>query len=196
MSKNEKTCPSCATVFYGDEEFCTLDGSPLSSSSPRRSPAARLPKETVAGILVVVVLLAVVGGVLLVRQSRQFRLKVVFDGGCGLNVGDHVYVESNQAGSIVDRHFEGENLIATITVRPDAVPLLQTNSTFYVATENVMLNKKCIAVFRDVERDGVPLEAGQTVAGESKFVNTLIDVRAIQMKQFFRDFRERLGIGQ
>lgn len=183
MASTEKTCPQCGETYPLDLRFCERDGTELtagedasSSSSPPTRAMSALPREAVAGGVLVLMLVLVIGTVFWWRESSVFRLKITFDQASGLKVGDSVFIRGADVGEVVTTQFIGDRFVADIIVRPDGAVLLKQGSMFFIGYDKILMNRRCLVAYvPDVTQP--PLQSGVELKGVDswfKYYGTLI----------------------
>lgn len=178
-----KTCPQCGRSYPANLKFCERDGSKLElpgSPTPAASASASttaasavnlappkkkaLSRETMAGGIIVLVLVLVVGIVFGVREAGVFRLQITFEEAHGLKIGDSVFVRGADVGEVVAARFEGGRFIADITVRKDGAEQLKQGSLFFVGFDKILVNRRCLAVYIP-DPNSPPLRSGDQIRG-------------------------------
>jgi ABC-type transporter Mla subunit MlaD len=124
-----------------------------------------IPKETVVGIIVVAVLCAIVGGVFAYRKSNAFQIKITFEEGHGLQVGDTVFIRGANAGQVVSAAFKNGQFVVTIDVQTQMASQVRRGSEFFILTEKIAMNKKCISIVV-TDPNSPPIKSGEVVKGD------------------------------
>lgn len=193
MSNTSRVCPQCGQQFPSDRRFCSQDGSELvSATAPRQTaaPGTGAPettgtghrtrsKEVIVGAVSILVVVAILTVLFAWRESQIYRLSLTFGEGHGLKVGDTVYVRGADVGEVVGTTFlKGERnspFVATIQVQPDQANQFREHSSFFIVSDKIFLNKKCIEVF--VPNDDTPqIPNGTTLPGEDSTIKYLAAV--------------------
>lgn len=180
METNSKVCPTCGRSYSAERRFCEKDGSELEAARPARTPIATTPdtgadthpaapkrglsRETLAGGMIVLVIVLTVGIVFAVREAGIYRLKIVFEEAHGLKIGDSVFVRGADVGEVVSARFEGGVFVADITVRQDGAEQLRQGSLFFVGYDKIFVNRRCLAVYVPDARQP-PLRSGDQLRG-------------------------------
>ena len=141
VSITMKKCPGCGVIYEDQQRFCQHDGTELETVADDPGPAAvpppkpprsgsawstflkKVPRETLAGIVVVGIILAVILAIFTMRQSKLFRLRVTFEEGHSLSVGDSVFIRGVDVGEVVKAEFEGDRFVASLVIDPKATAL-------------------------------------------------------------------------
>ncbi len=187
MSGTGKICPKCNRMYDLDRRFCEQDGAELTMASPQQQsvsssasvtadrPRRRLPRETIAGGLIVLALIVIVTSIFAVRQAGVFRLRVVFDEAHGLKVGDSVFVRGADVGEVVSAQFDGGRFIADVTIRQDGADQLKQGSLFFVGYDKVFMNRHCIAVLIP-DPAKPPLQSGDEIRGVDSWLRYYAEI--------------------
>jgi hypothetical protein len=188
VSETRQQCPTCGERFADGLKFCPRDGAELVPATPPADTAARpasaagratwwrqIPRERLAGFLILAVIGLVVASVFAVRRVQVFRLTVLFQEGHGLKVGDSVFLRDVDVGEVTHADFEGDRFAAIVAVRPDAARLLRRDSLFYVGFEKLATQKKALKVLT-LDPQSPPLASGSTVSGEDSPVRVYLEI--------------------
>lgn len=170
-----KTCPQCGRSYPANLKFCERDGNELmlpgspastttASAANLAPPKKALSRETIAGGIIVLVLVLTVGIVFGVREAGVFRLQITFEEAHGLKIGDSVFVRGADVGEVVAARFEGGRFVADITVRKDGAEQLKQGSLFFVGFDKILVNRRCLAVFIP-DPNSPPLRSGDQIRG-------------------------------
>ncbi len=193
MTHAAKVCPTCRRTYPVTQNFCEADGQRLVAQSngsasdqvpaPAKPPAAaksspvvsqrgfRWPKETLAGIVVVVLLGLSVVGMFGYRQSKKLSLTITFEEAHGLKTGDSVYIQGADVGEVTRAEFRDGRFAADIIVNEHAVHQFRHDTEFFVGYDKLLVNKKCIVAYvRDPKIKSPPLESGKTVPGKDSLL--------------------------
>ncbi len=187
MTVTSKSCPQCGKTYSLDRRYCELDGRELTDveddlvdaaagATPSASSKPALPREVVAGGILVLALVLIVGAAFLWRQSGVFRLRVTFDEAHGLKIGDSVFVRGADVGEVVDARFSGGRFVADVTLRRDGADQIRQGSLFFVGYDKVLMNRRCLVVYVPDGKQP-PLPSGEEVRGIDswfKYYGTLL----------------------
>jgi ABC-type transporter Mla subunit MlaD len=192
MSDDGKICPACRKAYPGSQNFCDADGLRLVAQSTtsdnhrqaaKAEPAAvsnvsqapvlskklRWPKETIAGIAIVGLLVLLVAGVVGYRQSQKLRLTITFAEAHGLKTGDSVYIQGADVGEVTRAEFRDGRFAVDVNVDEHAVHQFRRDSAFFVGYDKLLVNKKCIVVHVN-DPTSPPLDNGSTVRGNDSLL--------------------------
>ena len=186
MASTGKTCPQCGQTYASDRRFCERDGVELtdgdesSANSPPPVSAASskpgLPREAIAGGVLVLALVLIVGTVFWWREASVFRLKITFDQASGLKVGDSVFTRGADVGEVVAAQFIGDRFVADILVRTDGALQLKQGSLFFIGYDKILMNRRCLVAYVP-DPDQPPLRSGEELKGVDswfKYYGTLV----------------------
>ncbi len=191
MASTGKTCPQCGETYAPDRRFCERDGTELTdddgstSSSSASGTSARsatassksaLPREAIAGGVLILALVLIVGTVFWWREASVFRLKITFDQASGLKVGDSVFTRGADVGEVVAAQFTGDRFVADIIVRTDGALQLKQGSLFFIGYDKILMNRRCLVAYVPDSKQP-PLRSGEELKGVDswfKYYGTLL----------------------
>lgn len=186
MASTGKTCPQCGETYASDRRFCERDGVELtdgdesSANAPPPASAAssqpKLPREAIAGGVLVLALVLIVGTVFWWREASVFRLKITFDQASGLKVGDSVFTRGADVGEVVAAQFTGDRFVADIIVRTDGALQLKQGSLFFIGYDKILMNRRCLVAYVPDSKQP-PLRSGEELKGVDswfKYYGTLL----------------------
>jgi hypothetical protein len=135
----------------------------------------KVPRETLAGIVVVGIILAVILAIFAMRQSKLFRLRVTFAEGHSLSVGDSVFIRGVDVGEVVKAEFEGDRFVASLVIDPKATEQFREDCLFYVGFETIATQKRCVNVYV-LDPQSPPLTSGDTVVGDDSLIHVYSEI--------------------